>query len=497
MNCFEYENQNSNVYLTYKIDAEETVDSMSLGMISNNSIPGFLDTIYTQMDADRILKYKVTAMITLQKLMSNPIGKKSFISFAESVNDMLVQAEEYMIDLPFIVFDPENIYINISDKRASFVCLPVSERKQNVDVRSFFRNLVMNAQFDQSENCDYVARFMNYFNSITAFSCDDFKNFLDSVKQVSAASQAPAPAPAAAAAAPAAPTPAAPAASATVPSKPAAPAVPAAPATPEAPAAPAMPSKAPAAAKPASAAIPPAPPAPAAEAKKPKFSLFGKKEAKPAPEPKPDKKAEKKAAKAAPAMPAMPGFAVPGQPAPAKPVPAPAPAAPAAAAPAAPAPAMKIPPAASQSAPAPAAAPVVKQSVSYSSSSGNLDFGETVMLDAAVTETGVTQLLCEEEAPKKPLGLIRISTNEEIVITKDDFSLGRDSELSDYRINNPAVGRLHASILKRGESYFVVDQNSRNHTFINGTQIASMAEIQIKPGDELKLANELFKFDYV
>ena len=53
---FNIENQGVNTYLTYKISEEDIVDSLSLGMLTNNKIPGVADVLFTQMNDDRYLK---------------------------------------------------------------------------------------------------------------------------------------------------------------------------------------------------------------------------------------------------------------------------------------------------------------------------------------------------------------------------------------------------------------------------------------------------------
>ena len=60
--------------------------------------------------------------------------------------------------------------------------------------------------------------------------------------------------------------------------------------------------------------------------------------------------------------------------------------------------------------------------------------------------------------------------------------------------NNNAVSRSHADIVTRTKGYFVVDLNSKNHTFINGEPIPVHVEVPIYNGDMLRLGNEEFIF---
>ena len=45
-----FEQQGSSTYLVYELGPEDAVDSMGLGMILNNRIPGFAPAVLTQFD---------------------------------------------------------------------------------------------------------------------------------------------------------------------------------------------------------------------------------------------------------------------------------------------------------------------------------------------------------------------------------------------------------------------------------------------------------------
>ena len=91
--------------------------------------------------------------------------------------------------------------------------------------------------------------------------------------------------------------------------------------------------------------------------------------------------------------------------------------------------------------------------------------------------------------------LVRISNNESISINKPVFRLGKERSYVDYFVtNNNAVSRSHADIITRENSYFVCDQNSTNHSYINDELLPVKTEIEICEGDVLRLANEEFIF---
>ena len=91
--------------------------------------------------------------------------------------------------------------------------------------------------------------------------------------------------------------------------------------------------------------------------------------------------------------------------------------------------------------------------------------------------------------------LFRTLTEETISVNKPVFRIGKERSYVDYFVtNNNAVSRSHADIITRGSKYFVIDLNSKNHTYINDQMIAVQCETEIRDGDRLKLGNEEFVF---
>ena len=91
--------------------------------------------------------------------------------------------------------------------------------------------------------------------------------------------------------------------------------------------------------------------------------------------------------------------------------------------------------------------------------------------------------------------LLRKRGGEKIPITKPVFYLGRDVEGNDHAItDNIYVGHRHCHIVSRGGEFFVVDDNSKNRTFIDGTSIPAGQEVRLTHGCTLRLANEDFEF---
>jgi len=59
---------------------------------------------------------------------------------------------------------------------------------------------------------------------------------------------------------------------------------------------------------------------------------------------------------------------------------------------------------------------------------------------------------------------------KELTIDQDEIIIGRDSG-NDIQIDNVAVSREHARIIRGPNFYFIEDLNSTNGTFVNGKKI--------------------------
>lgn len=106
--------------------------------------------------------------------------------------------------------------------------------------------------------------------------------------------------------------------------------------------------------------------------------------------------------------------------------------------------------------------------------------------------TGLLDTQCEQI---HYASMYRLLTNETFLINKPVFRIGKEKSYSDYFVaNNNMVSRSHADIIARGGRYFIVDLNSKNRTFVNGTPIPAQQETEIHDGDAIRLANEEFEF---
>ena len=554
---FTYENQGSYTYLVYALDKEERIDSMSLGMLTNNTIQGMAQTFYTQMNEDRFIKYNVSAKVTLKQFFTGPVNRHRLLSVFYGISSAVLDADDYMIDSRNLLLNPDYIFVDVTTCQTALVCLPVvSDTLKETDMLSFFRNIIFTTQSDPTENCDHVAKIINYLNSSPVFSLLNFKDLIGEL--MNGVSQAM-PAQNMQPYADSHPTPATgmtgmwqPPQSEKVRSTESHPMPqhiprptdqqmrPAVAVAPEQSAvAPEQSTVVPAhkaSSQPAKAE--PMPTAEKSEQPAPDEGKTGmtawyllrhytkenaelykaQKNAKPV---KSKSESKKKAASGG----QMPSFAIPGQEAPVSssistPTPqpvatktAPQPVAPKTTSQSqvsqnpTPQPTPQHPSRQVQVAPQPPVPPpqpysgvpqvgqqpiqtYVREEVTYAPS-GN--FGETTMLTAR--NAGETTMLVHNPAQRAEPYLLRLRTKERIALTKELFRIGKEPSYADYVVSdNPAVSRSHAYIILRDGGHYIVDTNSKNHTYLNGMMLRSNTEMLLSDNDRLRLADEEFEF---
>lgn len=179
---FSYENQGATTYLVYEVNESDEIDSLSLGMLTNNKIQGLAQTLFTQMDKTRYIKYNVSSKISVRQFFNGPVNKKRLLGVFNGIVDGLLSAEDYMIDSNAIVLDMDYIFADVSTCEATLICLPISNlEREKTDLGVFFKNIMVNTQFDSTENSDHVAKIFNFLNSSPAFSLADFKLLLEEI----------------------------------------------------------------------------------------------------------------------------------------------------------------------------------------------------------------------------------------------------------------------------------------------------------------------------
>ena len=104
----------------------------------------------------------------------------------------------------------------------------------------------------------------------------------------------------------------------------------------------------------------------------------------------------------------------------------------------------------------------------------------------------------EEKANQSISYILRRANGQKMYLEQDITKIGRESAYVDFYIgDNLQIGRSHAEIIRRGQNFFIKDNNSKNHTYVNGKIVIGDELVQLRTGDIIMLANEIFEYHEV
>ncbi len=128
----------------------------------------------------------------------------------------------------------------------------------------------------------------------------------------------------------------------------------------------------------------------------------------------------------------------------------------------------------------------------------NVSADTTVLKPAESAETTV---LRNNDSPEttilrpKTAYLVCMRNQEKFTISKSVFRIGRDRADIDLSVKwNTNVGHQQAEIMERNGEYYLIDLNSRNHSYLNQVMLQPQTETVLRHQDIIELADEKFQF---
>lgn len=116
------------------------------------------------------------------------------------------------------------------------------------------------------------------------------------------------------------------------------------------------------------------------------------------------------------------------------------------------------------------------------------DYDQTILISNSKLDDSLQQAVT----------LIRCRDGENILMHKFPFIIGKDKAKTDYCVqNNPVVSRVHAMIVREGNTYYIQDNNATNGTAVNGKRLEKGSRVALHNKDKIVLGNEVFDFNMV
>lgn len=163
---FKVRNIGSEKYLSYILNDDCEFDEELLDYLEENRIPELIDIIYEEDDENDYLTYNVTGRTTVDALLSNTVNAEKILGIIRGVASGIVNLRDLGIPASYVVLHKEFTYVNPVTYDVGMLCVPVeSEANINAEFRMFAKDLLTSVIYDDSEDCNYVAKLLNLLNA--------------------------------------------------------------------------------------------------------------------------------------------------------------------------------------------------------------------------------------------------------------------------------------------------------------------------------------------
>ena len=176
---FRVRNFDKEQFLTFNIDNNAELDDDLLDFLEDEEPEGIVPVIFEEGDEFDTFSYDITDKIQLRQLSAQEINAEMVLKVIRGLVISMMNMSEYRIPLSYLVLNRRYIYID-SDYKVEFVCIPLEDMKEEVDLTHFIRNFIASLRFDPNENGDYVAKILTYVNNREMFN---LHNLLELVEE--------------------------------------------------------------------------------------------------------------------------------------------------------------------------------------------------------------------------------------------------------------------------------------------------------------------------
>lgn len=181
MSLFTYEEQGDRRYLVYEKRIEDSIDTLTLEMMSNNRIEGVVPSNPIRIDDRLYMKYDITGMQNLREYLKGIVDRQKILGVLESIADVIMTADDYMLSLSSYILDVDYMYIDSAAGSVSMIVLPIVRDEGAIE--AFLKELLVDIQYDQTEDCSYVVTLIGMTGNPGTFSMSAFKEQIEQLKK--------------------------------------------------------------------------------------------------------------------------------------------------------------------------------------------------------------------------------------------------------------------------------------------------------------------------
>lgn len=168
------------VFLEYRLDSQDEIDTFCEGMLKNNKIIGVIPLNFQQIDNQKLYTYNITNFISLEQYIKNQMSKDEVVNILIQILKVFNDINEYMIENRYILLNSQYIFID-DNKKIHMIGLPIEQIKESQEIGQFIKQLLVSINYKVNENSNYVANILNYINKRQTISLSETIAFLKKI----------------------------------------------------------------------------------------------------------------------------------------------------------------------------------------------------------------------------------------------------------------------------------------------------------------------------
>lgn len=162
---FKARNIGEEKYLTYTMGEECELDEDTLDYCEENNVAELLGIIYEEDDDYDYLTYDISGITSLEDYTKNSMNQEQVLSILRNVANSLISIKEQTISLSYILLNKRFVYVDEESYELKFICLPIeSEGSLSTEFKGFIRHLIAGMKYDVDEDLGYVGKLLTYIN---------------------------------------------------------------------------------------------------------------------------------------------------------------------------------------------------------------------------------------------------------------------------------------------------------------------------------------------
>lgn len=122
---FNYENRNNKSYLIYEIEKPEEIDRYEKNIMASNKIDGLLEFVYSNIDDKHCFKYDITSKISLKMYLDRCKDEEKIIKIFINIFKLFIEIEDFMLLKEHLFLHDDYVFIDVSSLQLYFICLPI------------------------------------------------------------------------------------------------------------------------------------------------------------------------------------------------------------------------------------------------------------------------------------------------------------------------------------------------------------------------------------